>query len=374
MTKINAVEPPSWLLEKSPDRDVILSSRIRFARNLQQYPFPRRATRSDQSELRSAVFESLDTLDFTSSMARVRVDDQDSIEQRLLVERRLASQELIDDSCSGLFYNEEESLSVMINEEDHLRIQAFAAGNRLDEPFQNAYGLERRLDEQLTYAYHDQWGFLTSCPTNVGTGLRASILLHLPGLVMTQKIERMLRAVSNLGLTVRGYTGEGSESRGFYFQLSNQVTLGQSAEAIRDNLKRVAKQVADQERSARQALLKSSKVEVEDQIWRSLGILRYAQKIQSSEALEALSYCRLGIDYGMINQCTYQTVDGLLLLIQPAHLIQSVGDQLQSEERDFYRARRLRREVSETDPTRVNEKDSREPPESNSCSSENGPS
>jgi len=371
MTKINAMQPPPWLLRRSPDRDVILSSRIRFARNLEEYPFPRRATRQDKSDLRSDVFDVLGALDFNSSMVRLRVDEQDPIEQRLLVERRLASQELVDDSCGGLFYNKEESFSVMMNEEDHLRFQAFAAGNRLDEPFQRAHGLERRLDEHLPFAYHDKWGFLTSCPTNVGTGLRASILLHLPGLVMTQKIERVLRAVSNLGLTVRGFTGEGSESRGFYFQLSNQVTLGQSAEGMRDNLKRVANQVVDQERSARESLLKSSKLEVEDQIWRSLGILRYAQKIQSAEALEALSYCRLGIDYGMIKQFSLETVDGMLLLIQPAHLIQSVGDQLQSEERDFYRARRIRREVSET---LMGEEDSREPPESNSCSSENDPS
>lgn len=366
MSSPNPHQPASWMLQNAPDRDVILSSRIRFARNLEKYPFPRRADASQKETLRGDVFDVLESLDIGRSINQVRLETLEPIQQRLLVERRLASQELADSVSAGLFYNKEESLSVMINEEDHIRIQAFAAGNHLDEPFRRAQGLERRMDEHLPFAYHDRWGFMTSCPTNVGTGLRASILLHLPGLVMTQKIERVFRAVSNLGLTVRGFSGEGSESRGFYFQLSNQVTLGQSAESMRDNLKRVANQVVEQERSARDDLRHSSKIEVEDQIWRSLGILTYAQKIPSAEALEALSYCRLGIDYGLVDHLALETVDGLLQLIQPAHLIQSVGDQLQAEERDFYRARRIREQVSESDPTRPQDDDSQKRPESDS--------
>lgn len=350
---IDPSRPSPWMEEETSDRDVVLSSRVRFARNLENVPFNTKASAEEKERIREDVHDVLGQEGAEHSWNHLYVDKANKRRGRLLEERRLASSELLNDPYGALFYTPDESLAVMVNEEDHVRLQSFAAGNQIDATFDEAKQLERELDAHLPFAFDEKLGFLTSCPTNVGTGLRASVLLHMPALVMTQKIDRVLKAVSNLGLTVRGFAGEGSESRGFYFQLSNQVTLGQSAEEMRDNLKRVTNQIVDQERQARQSIKQSSRVEQIDQIWRSYGILRYARSIDTNEALETMSYTRLGIDLDLIDHPSIETIDGLMLLIQPAHLMENAEDELTSDERDFARARRLRHILSRSEPSRA---------------------
>jgi len=367
---VNPVHAPSWLNDDAPDRDVVISSRVRFARNSEDYPFNRKASDRQKQQLREDLYDAVQSLDSIQNLEFVRIEDCDDPWKRLFVERRLISEELTHRPYSGFFLDSDEKASIMVNEEDHVRIQSFRSGNQITDCFEHARKIERELDRRISYAFDEQWGFLTSCPTNLGTGLRASVLLHLPGLVMTRKIDRVLKAISNLGLTVRGFEGEDSESRGFLFQLSNQVTLGQSAEDMRNNLDRVCGQVVKQERNARNSLRSTSRVDVEDQIWRSVGILRYAQKLDTTEAIETLSYCRLGVDRGLVEEIGLEAIDGLYVLIQPAHISLISGGELQSEERDYHRAKMVRSKVSAKDPTSSDKDEDVDSSQSNSRSRE----
>ncbi len=347
---VNVQRPSKWLSEAGPEYDVVISSRARFARNLSNYPFYDKNPVEKKEKLRGETFGVLEEMEFTSDWNFLALGELAELERELLAERRLASDELISERQSGVVFSEAEDKAVMVNEEDHLRLQAIAPGFDLDSTYEAVTSLERSLNEQVKFAYDSQWGYLSACPTNLGTGFRASVLLHLPGLVLQQKINKILKAISNLGLTVRGFYGEGSETKGFYFQLSNQVTLGQSAENFKASLERVVDQVITQERKAREELLNSSGVELEDRIGRSYGILKHARKIKTREALQLLSLCRLGVDRGLVPHVDLKRLDGLLQLLQPAHLQCSVGEELSEEQRDFYRAEKVEGEFSEAPP------------------------
>ncbi|MGM0380468.1 MAG: ATP--guanido phosphotransferase, partial [bacterium] len=322
-------------------------SRIRFARNLVEYPFADRATKSDKLNIREETYQAMEEYESEGEWQRLDLEKLDKREKEVLSERRLISDELKGQEQGGLYFSADESKALMINEEDHLRLQTIRSGARLGEAFQICRDIERYLDEHLNFAFDDRWGYLTACPTNLGTGLRASALMHLPGLVLTQKINKVFNAISNLGLTVRGFYGEGSRSQGFYFQLSNQVTMGRTAKELYQSLQRVVSRVTEQEKNARKNLFSSQSLQLEDQIGRSYGILAHARQLQAEEALQLLSFCRLGVGSDFLPSTVgIKDLDGLLFLTQPAHLATSVGEELSEEEKNYYRAQKIRARFS----------------------------
>lgn len=336
----------NWMKGTGPDSDIVISTRVRIARNLRQQPFPLLATDSQAEAVVQKVSEAAARNGMRSAIGKldmVRMDDLNPLEKRVLVEKHLISPNLAEESRKGaVLLSEDESISVMVNEEDHIRIQVFMPGFQLTEAWELGNKVDDLFEKHVHYAFDEKRGYLTSCPTNVGTGVRASVMLHLPALVMTQQINRMLQAVHQVGLVVRGLYGEGSEALGNLFQLSNQVTLGVSETDILSNLYSVAKQIIEQERVARQYLLNDSRVTLEDKIFRSYGILLHARKVESKEAAQRLSDVRLGIDLGMIPSVSPDVLNELLVLTQPGFLQQHAGQKLSPEQRDERRARIIR--------------------------------
>lgn len=350
-------ETPKWVERRGDDRDVVVSSRLRFARNIAGVAFPYKADDATREKILDRVRETLGDLLSESSFDFLRIADLSDLELDVLRERRLGSRELAEQPYGGLVFDDDESLGFLVNEEDHFRIQSLQSGFDLSSVHRRADELETALDEEFGFASDEEWGYLTACPTNLGTGMRASVLLHLPGLILRDEISRVLKAVANLGLTVRGYYGEGSESRGFYLQLSNQVTLGRSVENLLDSLSRVTERLVKKEREARHHLFNESGLGIEDKVWRSYGTLKHARKITGSETLESLSLVRLGLDAGILNDMTVPELDQLTMKVQPGHLNLSIGETLSRDDRAAYRARVLRKAFGGD----VNEGDSTEP-------------
>lgn len=342
-------ESPDWSKADGPEKDVVVSSRLRYARNIQALPFPGRASDAQKDEVFRRTEETLSGEDFGRPLHFARMDELTDLEKDVVQERRLGSQELTERQSAGLVFDASESVAVLVNEEDHFRIQALQSGYNLKTVKKEADRFEQVLGDNLGFAYDDQWGYLTACPTNIGTGLRASVLLHLPGLILEEKITRVLKAIANLGLTVRGYYGEGSESQGFYLQLSNQVTLGQSVEDLIDSLRRVTERLVSREREARNLLLDRDDVEIEDQVWRAYGTLKHARKVSTAESLKLLSFCRLGIDAGLIDGLSLTDIDELLIRTQPAHLNLAVGNRLDPQDRRAFRSKIIREAFSDAE-------------------------
>lgn len=340
----------------APDRGVVVSSRVRLARNLVDHPFPEHAGAEGRRRLRERVEEAAEDL-ADSSWHGFRVGDLDADQRGVLRERRLASRRLIGRDEGGVWFHADEGRGFLINEEDHLRLQVMRPGCQLAAVHEAVVKLHDTLAERLSFQRHERWGYLTACPTNLGTGLRASVLLHLPGLVLSGGIERVLRAISSLGMVVRGYYGEGTESRGFYVQLSNQVTLGQSAEQLVEGLRRVTERIVGRESRARGALLRDETSDAVDRIWKSYGTLRYARKVASERALERLSLCRLGAERGLIDGLELGRLDGLMMRIQPRHLRLNVGEELSGDARRFYRATLIRKLLGSADPEAAGRRD-----------------
>lgn len=339
----DAISP--WMKDDGPDSDIVLSSRIRLARNIKEYTFPILAT-IDEAKLLVQHISSNLTKDEYNTVGRLELllmDDMKPNEKRVLVEKHLISPHLAEESKSGaVLLNDEESVSIMINEEDHLRIQCLFSGFQLSEGLVLASGIDDWIEEKLNYAFDEKRGYLTSCPTNVGTGLRASVMMHLPALVLTQQLNRILPAINQLGLVVRGIYGEGSEALGNLFQISNQITLGKTETDIVEDLRGVVMQLIQQERSARESLLQSSKIHLMDRVWRSYGILANSRIIESKEATQRLSDVRLGIDLGLINGISGNILNELMILTQPGFLQQYAGEILSPEGRDIRRATLIR--------------------------------
>jgi protein arginine kinase len=334
-----------WMKGSGPESDIVISSRIRLARNLQSLPFPTLATAKHAHEaidrvktvLQSEELREISNFDFFG------LDDLGDLSKKVLVEKHLISPTLVNDSKNGaVILSENESISVMVNEEDHLRIQILHPGFQLKEAWDLANQIDDVFESHLDYAFDERRGYLTSCPTNVGTGMRASVMMHLPALVLTQQINRILSAISQVGLVVRGLYGEGSEATGNLFQISNQITLGQSEEDIIDNLYGVAKQIIEHERAAREKMMMESKLRIIDRVNRSYGILSYAAIIDSKEAAQRLSDVRLGMDLGLIKQTDPQIMNELMVMTQPGYLQQYAGEILSAEERDLRRAELIR--------------------------------
>ncbi|MCM8812494.1 MAG: protein arginine kinase, partial [Candidatus Omnitrophica bacterium] len=276
----------------------------------------------------------------------VRMSELSEIDKQVLVERHLISRDLVTDNpAKAVAISADETLSIMANEEDHLRIQVLLPGFDLAACWEQAEKIDSQLEKKMNFAFSSRMGYLTACPTNVGTGMRASVMLHLPALVLTKQINRVIQAIVKLGLTVRGLFGEGTEATGNFFQISNQVSLGRSESEIIDNIFRIINQILEYEQNARTALLNQNRSSLEDQVWRSYGILKNAHIISSSESIELLSNMCLGIDVGTIKGLSRKAINELFILSQPAHLQKLESKKLSTHQRDVQRADLIRKKL-----------------------------
>lgn len=334
-----------WMDGSGPDTDAVISSRVRIARNIRGLPFPYLASDEQTGNVQQAVAAAAAAQkEKFKDFILLQMEKLPHLDKQLLVEKHLASPFLAGESHHGaLLLRSDEAVSIMINEEDHLRIQAILPGLQLEEAWQEADRYDDFLEAGLLYAFDECYGYMTACPTNMGTGLRASVMLHLPALIMTKQVNRLLAALSQVGLAVRGIYGEGTEIIGNLVQVSNQITLGQPEEEIIRNLYSVTRQIVEQEQSARQGLLNESRLRLADRAWRALGVLKYAQIISSQEAMQLLSEIRLGYDLGLIKGVDRRLLNELLVIIRPACLQLLAGKELNGEERDMERPVQIKR-------------------------------
>jgi len=330
-----------WYIEKGPEFDVVISSRVRLARNFKEYPFPHKTTPEMQKEIvektRDALFSGNQKM---SEVFRfIDFSSLDMIDKAEFMEKHVVSKELLESNrYSGILLSEDEQISIMINEEDHLRIQCLAPGMQLTNAWNICNNIDDLLSEKIDFAWNENIGYLTSCPTNIGTAIRASVMMHLPALSMTGYIKSVLEALGKLGLAVRGMYGENTEASGNMFQFSNQITLGKSEEDILLSINNIARQIIEQERALRQEIVKQSKYRLEDMVYRSYGILKNARIMDTVETLKRLSDLRLGVDLGIIKDIDIMDINEMMLLVQPAGLQKKTGRLLKPEERDTCRA------------------------------------
>lgn len=331
-----------------PPGPVVLSSRIRLARNVQSIAFPGRASISDRRKVLELCTDAAARLKQLQNATVLHMDQLDDLEKRVLVERHLISRELSQlGPGSGVIISKDQSCAIMINEEDHLRIQVMRAGFQIKRTWRTINSIDTGLERFVDYAFSDTLGYLTACPTNLGTGLRASVMLHLPGLVMANHMEKVVRALNQMGLTVRGLFGEGSDATGSIFQISNQQTLGETEDAILKRLHQVLTRLIEQETNARYVLLEREREKVFDRIGRCYGILRHAHVLNSAEAMNSLSLIRLAIDMGMLPEEFRMLVDRLFIQSQPGHIQLMARELIDSEKRDIARATFIREESSQ---------------------------
>jgi protein arginine kinase len=335
-----------WLRGTGPESEIVMSSRVRLARNVAKMPFSHWANKAQAQQVLKVCKDAVDSNDFMKGSVFVRIEELSSIDKQFLLERHLVSKELIAKSDSkAVAISDREVIAVMINEEDHLRIQVVQSGFNLAEAWQIIDRLDADLGSKIEFAFSSDLGFLTSCPTNTGTGMRASVMLHLPALVMTKQINRVLQTISKLNLTARGFYGEGTQASGNFFQISNQTTLGSTEIDVIDNIERIIKQVVMHEQNARKTLNTQHKTEFQDRIWRALGILKSAHIITSNETTELLSMVRLGVDMGLIKDIRISELNKLFISTQPAHLQKLEGKVLSPSERDEKRAEVIRETI-----------------------------
>ncbi|NLM78707.1 MAG: protein arginine kinase [Ruminococcaceae bacterium] len=335
----------SWYIEAGPDSDVIISSRVRLARNLSRYPFPHRM---DIQQARQAAEEIVQAfyLDDAERKRHYLLVDLDTLSREdglALAEKRLISEDLASAGQNHkAIISRDETVSIMINEEDHIRIQSMQAGLRLEQAYEAAAQAALVLEQTLSLAYSDKYGFLTACPTNTGTGMRASVMAHLLALTMTGKIKNTIDGLIKLGFTVRGHYGEHSKSQGNLFQISNQLTLGISEEDLINDLKRMLQQLIEQERDIRREVYRRQPIVLEDKIMRAFGVLKSARLISNEEAAGLLSDLRLGLALGLLSGLQETDINRLYAAIGPASIQKAHGQAMSSEERDQARAKVIR--------------------------------
>ena len=339
----------SWLEASGDHADIVLSTRVRLARNLQGHAFGPRARVNDREAVLKQFRQSTEKAPSLRGGTLIDLPDVAVRTRRILLERRLVTRDLLGEEDSGppqgtaVHLSGLEALSVMVNEEDHLRVQSLLSGLRIEEAWRLVDRLDEELGRELPYAYHHEFGFLTSCPTNVGSGMRASVFMHLPGLVLTKEIGKVLQGLGQVGLTFRGLYGEGSEVVGNFFQVSNQTTLGKTEEDLVDHLDKVVRQVIQYELQARQVLLRDARGVTEDKIWRAYGLLRYARSLSFEELMNLLSGVRLGLSLKLLPGLRVYTLNKMMIFTQPAHLEEAAGHDLTPTESDAHRAAFVRR-------------------------------
>jgi protein arginine kinase len=332
-----------WLRGEGPHHQIVISSRVRLARNLRNRPFPGWAKKAERTSILELVKARVEELPEMQDAFSELLQELSPLEKQVLVERHLISREhAAKGAGSAVVMNRRQTLSVMINEEDHLRMQAIRSGLQLKQAFKLVDKIDTALENQLEFAYDPRLGYLTACPTNVGTGMRASAMLHLPGLVLSELINQVIQAVSKIGLAVRGLYGEGTEAMGNLFQISNQTTLGDKEEDIINRLTKVVETIIGKEHDARQVLIQKKSNTLWDQIGRAYGVLTYAHAMTSKEALNLLSIIKLGVDLGAFPEDRRLPIDELFIDTQPAHLQKSSQQKLNAEERDHLRAQIIR--------------------------------
>ncbi|WP_207706873.1 protein arginine kinase [Alkaliphilus pronyensis] len=337
-----------WLKESGPESDIVISSRIRIARNLSGFPFPHMLKEDNGKDIANRVYNAV--IEGNESLGKdfklVEMHSIDKVDRLNYVEKHIISPALAKNTATGsLLINQDESIAILINEEDHIRIQCLLPGFQLDNSWNLADKIDDLVEEKVKYSFHEELGYLTSCPTNLGTGIRASLMMHLPALNMTGYINSILQASSQIGIAVRGIYGEGTEFLGNIFQVSNQVTLGITEEEIIKNLKNVGIQIIQKERYIRESLLKDKKVELEDKAYRSYGILKNARKITSTEAMKLISHVKLGVVLGLIKDSSLEKLNQLMEMIQVGFLQKYYKSQLSEYDRDVKRAEIIRMNI-----------------------------
>jgi protein arginine kinase len=337
-----------WLRGNGPMSEIVISSRIRLARNLAGQRFLTRMTRHQRQATESKVRDTILHAQLSPQTLYVDLESAPEVDRQLLVERHLISkQHAASEGARGVAVGESETLSIMVNEEDHLRIQVLRSGLQLEEAWDQINGIDDRLESKLDFAFHSRFGYLTACPTNVGTGIRVSVMLHLPALKLTGEIEKVFRAAKDMRLAVRGLYGEGTEATGDFYQISNQTTLGKSEEDIISDFKHlVIPKIIDYEHHARRTLLNDRTVALDDKVCRALGLLRSARLLTSEEVMFLLSHLRMGINLGRIKDIDIRTINELFLLTQPAHLQKIQGKKLEGDLRRAARADFIRQRLN----------------------------
>lgn len=331
-----------WLRGSGPESDIVISSRIRLARNLAEFPFVRRCNEQDRAAIERMVHDRLLQVPGWEQLLYVDVNTLTNVDRQFLVERQLISRELADGAGSrGVAIDTQETFSVMINEEDHLRIQVMHSGLDLQAAWEQINRLDDQVEEQLSYAFHDKLGYLTACPTNVGTGMRVSVMLHLPALVITRQIDKVFRSLQKISLAVRGLYGEGSQAMGDFYQISNQITLGRNEPQLVKEVSEVVPVIIEYERRAREFLVKESQTDLHDRVSRAYGTLCTAQTISSEETMHLLSSVRMGVNLGLIDDLAIPTINQLFIHTQPAHLQKLRGTELDTADRNIERAHYL---------------------------------
>jgi protein arginine kinase len=339
----------NWLEASGPHSDIVLSTRLRLARNLQGHAFSLRLRDAERVQIYERVRQAAEQHSDLKGGISFDLSGLSPLSRRVLLERHLISRELAGQTGeaptqgAGLILGPRDTVGLMINEEDHLRLQTLMSGLRLADSYQQIDRLDEELGSHIPFAYHQEFGFLTSCPTNVGTGLRASVLIHLPGLVLTKQIGQVLQGIGQMGLTFRGLYGEGSEIIGNFFQISNQTTLGKSEEDLIEHLQKIVSKVIQVEIEKREVLMRDAPAVMEDKIWRAYGLLRYARSLSFEEVMNLLSGVRLGVSMNLLSGPRVYTLNKIMIYAQNAHMEQAAGRQLTEAEGDLHRATYVRR-------------------------------
>ena len=338
---------PEWLKTDGPSSEIIISSRARLARNLKEIPYAHRAEEFKLAEIVGTVVDAAEDAGFKKSNFFIN-DELDDTQKEVFIERHLMSPSLAGKRGNrGVLVMNGELSSIMINEEDHIRLQTMRSGLNLMGAWEEADSIDDSLSKNIGFSYSSDYGFLTACPTNFGTGLRASILINLPALVLTKEIQRVIRSVGQLGLAVRGYHGEGSDVVGNLFQISNQTSLGKSEQEIIQSLNSVVNQVIDYEKKAADILLKEAKSQIEDKIWRSLGILKTVRVLSTHEFMNLNSAVRFGHFLGMLEKPGLNALNELMVLVQPGHIQSQKDTQISPADRDIIRAETVRQRYAD---------------------------
>ncbi|MBU4201132.1 MAG: protein arginine kinase [Verrucomicrobia bacterium] len=340
-------QPGAWL-NVGGNTGVLVSSRVRLARNIEGEAFPGWAGEEESVRLWNELRPVIESLPGLSSPLVLEIADLSCVDRDVLIERHLMSRDLAGKGRgSGLILKRDESMAVMLNEEDHLRMQVMSPGLKVMQCWQEINALDTEIESRIAYAFSPRLGYLTACPTNVGTGMRASVMLHLPGLVLMNEINGIIKGVSKIGLVVRGLWGEGTDASGNMFQISNQVTLGEKEAAIIERLEKIVLEIAEHEKNARARLIQQRETSLRDHIGRAFGIMSQAYLLNSKETLDLLSALRLGIDLGLVTDWPKAVIDELFVLIQPGHLQKWEGKAIGAEKRDLARARLVRERLAE---------------------------
>jgi len=335
-----------WINSPGPDSDIVISSRVRLARNLSNVPFPHLLSARQARQIIEDVYSALkENPVFSRDIELYNMNELTEEQKIMLSEMHFISLDLANSEKGAVIINQDKTVSIMINEEDHLRIQVMLPGLQLEEAFRQIDKIDDLLEERLDFAFDEKIGYLTACPTNVGTGMRASVMMHLPALTMMDKIGQIFSTISQVGLVVRGIYGEGSQAKGNLYQISNQITLGKSEEDIIQNVVSVARQILMSERKTRQNLSGEARLRLEDKILRSYGILTNAKLVTSQEAMSYISDVRLGVDMGIIRDLTPSVLNELFIMTGPAYIQEVSKNATTPLERDLYRANFIRQKM-----------------------------